>query len=295
MFVVLVLLANALIVSFVTGGVSAAELQSTFYLAFFIHAGFSLYDGSFSRRRTVTWLLLIIAWLASELAAFFGYVLPWGQMHFWLATMVTNVLPSAFAGKFFELFMRNPQSNLFSAVEPLILLLLLTVDLAVMHWGQWRGRSLVKLGIFLTTAVAAALLLGFAEGALVGPSTSGAPDLGAYPTPAYIVPAWYTLPLFALLRAIPNKLAGVVLVFAAMAAPLIWPWMRADDLRVGPMRKAWLLICLSQAAVWIGLGYLGSRPPEPPAIYIAQALAVLYLASFLAWPPFLHRMAARKR
>lgn len=290
LFVVLVVLANLAIVSLITGAVSATELESTFYLAFFIHAGFSLYDGSFNRRRTVTWLLLMTTWSGSELAAFFGYVLPWGQIMFWLATMVTNTLP--FTGKLFEPFMRNP--GLSSAIWPLILLLLLAVDLAVMHWERWRGRSLVQAGSFLATAVAAALLLGFAESTLVGPSTTSLPDLGSYPAPAKIVPAWYELPFYALLRATPNKLAGVVLMYAAMAAPLIWPWMRADDLPAGPMRWAWLLLCLTQAAVWVGLGYLGSRPPVPPQLYIAQALAVLYFAFFLAWPPFLHRMAAGK-
>jgi quinol-cytochrome oxidoreductase complex cytochrome b subunit len=297
LFVVLVILANLVVAGLIKGGVSAAELQSTFYLAFFIHVGFSLYDGSFDGRRTVTWLLLIVAWFGAELAGFLGYVLLWGQITLWLASMVSNVLPSPFAEKFFELFAGGRQPGLFAAwpvTWPGLLLLFLAIDLAVMHWERWRGRPLVQLGMFLATAVAAALLLGFVAAALVGHSTTGVPDSGAYPTPAHILPAWNALPFYALLRAIPNKLAGIVLAFAAMAVPLIWPWMRADDLRVGPVRKVWLLLCLTQAAVWIGLGYLGSLPPKPPEIYIAQALAVAYLAFFLVWPPLLHRVARQR-
>lgn len=290
----LVILANPLVAGLITGGVSAAELQSTFYLAFFIHVGFSLYDGSFEGRRTVTWLLLIVAWFGAELATFLGYIFPWGHISFWLATRITAILPSAFAEKFYVLFGGSFQSDLSSVVWPSILLLLLAADLALMHRESWRSRTLIQLGMFLATAVAAALLLGFVTAALVGHSTTGVPDSGAYPRPAHILPAWNALPFYALLRAIPNKLAGVALVFAAMAVPLIWPWMRADDLRVGPVRKVWLLLCLTQAAVWICLGYLGSLPPKPPEIYIAQALAVAYLAFFLVWPPLLHQVARQR-
>lgn len=292
LFVVLVVLGNLLIVSLLAGMASPAGLESTFYLAFFIHVGFSLYDGSFSAARTVTWLILIAAWFGAELAAFLGYVIPWGQIGFWLMLVMTKLLPSP--GKLFELFARNLQPGSSLAIWTWVLLLLLTLDLAVMHWGRWRGKSFIQIGMYLVTAAAAALLLGFAESALIGSSTTASP-VGPYSTPAHIVPAWYELPFFALLRSVPNKLAGVVLMFAAMATPMIWPWMRADDVRTGPMRRVWILLCLIQAMVWFALGYLGSRPPDPPQVYYAQALAVFNFAFFLVFPPLLGRLAAGRK
>lgn len=205
--------------------------------------------------------------------------------------VMTNLLPSA--GRLFEPFARNLQPGSSLAIWTWVLLLLLTLDLAVMHWGRWRGKSFV-IGMYLVTAAAAALLLGFTESALIGSSTTGSP-VGPYPTPAHIVPAWYELPFFALLRSVPNKLAGVVLMFAAMATPMIWPWMRADDVRTGPMRRVWILLCLIQAMVWFALGYLGSRPPDPQQVYFARALAASNFAFFLAFPPLLGRLAAARK
>jgi ubiquinol-cytochrome c reductase cytochrome b subunit len=104
------------------------------------------------------------------------------------------------------------------------------------------------------------------------------------------LPPWHELPFYALLRAVPNKLGGVLLMFAAVLVPMIWPWMRADLLRMGPMRRVWALFCLALAAVWIALGYLGSRPPEGALLPAAQALAVFYFAFFLIVPPVLRKI-----
>jgi quinol-cytochrome oxidoreductase complex cytochrome b subunit len=110
-----------------------------------------------------------------------------------------------------------------------------------------------------------------------------------------IIPPWQMLPFYAVLRSIPNKLLGVVATFAAMAVPIIWPWVGADVLRKGPMRRIWLLLCVSFAAVWIGLTYLGSRSPDPGVILQSQALTVLYFAFFIVAPPLLGKLAGERR
>jgi quinol-cytochrome oxidoreductase complex cytochrome b subunit len=295
LFLVLVVLINGL---FLPGSASSTELLTTFYLASFLHAGFTFYDGRFDALRTATWLLLGVAWAGPEIAGFFGYGLIWVQFKFWLVTWLTNLLAALpIAGeRLAEWCWRTIQRiGEVPAPSPILLLLLLGFDIAVMHQEAWRKSSLMRIVIFLAAACAGALILGLAVGAITGaaPRAQDMADIGGLPTPPKIVPDWYFLPLYSLLRSIPDKLAGVAVMFAAMAVPLAWPWMRADQLRTGPTRWVWLLLCIAQAAIWICLGYLGSRPPDPFGIQAARVLAVLYFAFFLAWPPLLRRVALK--
>jgi ubiquinol-cytochrome c reductase cytochrome b/c1 subunit len=287
LFLVLVVLINGLILP---GSASPADLMATFYLAFFIHAGFTLYGGRVSAVRTATWLFLVVAWAGSEIAGFFGYLLPWGQLTFWLASQLAALWV---VGEMLAWLTAHIAVHGAPALGPILLLCLLSLDIAAGHLDDWRKRSPAQIGVFLAAAAAGAVALALAAGALIGRAAPGGPDMGALLTPAKIIPSWYELPFYALLRAMPDKLAGVVVTFAAMVVPIVWPWMRADMLRIGPMRRTWLLLCLALAAVWIGLGWLGSRPPDPPSIHAAQALAVFYFAFFLVWPPLFHKIARR--
>jgi ubiquinol-cytochrome c reductase cytochrome b/c1 subunit len=298
LFLVLVVLSNGL---FLPGSASSANLLSTFYLASFLHAGFTFYDGRFDALRTTTWLVLASAWAGAEIAEFLGYTLIWLQFKFWLVTWVTNLLAAVpVAGeRLAEGFVRSIQPiSEVPAPSPILLLFLLGLDIAVMHREAWRNSSFLRTGIFLAMAAAGAFILGLAAGVLHGnsaPIAHDMVDIGTLPAPPKIVPEWYFLPFYALLRSIPDKLAGAVLTFAAMAVPLIWPWMGADILRKGSTRWVWLLLCIIQAAIWIGLGYLGSRPPDPLAVQASRVLAVLYFVFFLVWPPMLRQFALRER
>jgi ubiquinol-cytochrome c reductase cytochrome b subunit len=300
LFLVLVVLINGL---FLPGSASFSNLLTAFYLAAFIHAGFTLYDGSFTALRTVTWLLLAAVWAGTEIAAFFGYALIWGQFKFWIVTLLTNLLAALpVAGeRLAEAFWKNIQwIGQVSEPWPVLLLLLLSLDVSVMHHEAWRRSSLLRITIFLAAACAVALILGLAAGTVISsigslaPGTHELAGIGALPAPSKIVPDWYFLPYYALLRAVPVKLAGVAVMFAAMAVPLAWPWMGADVLRKGSTRWVWLSLCISQAAIWIGLAYLGSRPPDLPVIQAARVLGVLYFAFFLAWPPLLRKIALNR-
>jgi quinol-cytochrome oxidoreductase complex cytochrome b subunit len=288
LFLVLLILVPGLIVVLVNGptlpgSTSAMALTATFYLALFIHVGFTIYDGSFSALRTVTWLLLIGAWAGSELATFSRFTLPWGQFASWLTTV--PLIGEMLAGWF--------RGNTPSMFAPALPLLVLSLDIIAMHYDDWRKCSLLQIVVFPVAVGAAAIVLGLALDAGMNPSASNSPDFnspGFGPDSFPILPPWYVLPFYTLLRAVPNKLGGVLLMIAAMLIPMIWPWMRTDLLRKGPMRRAWTLFCLALAAVWIALGYLGSRPPEGASLAAAQALAVLYFAFFLIVPPVLRKI-----
>jgi ubiquinol-cytochrome c reductase cytochrome b/c1 subunit len=283
LFLVLVVLANGLILP---GSASAMELAATFYLAFFIHAGFTIYDGRFGSLRTATWLLLIAVWACSELGAFFGFILPSGQFAFWLASI--PLVGEVLAG-----WLQSDHGAMRRglAVSPVLALLLLGLDIAVMHYDDWRRRPVLQIAIFLAAVGAATIILGVALGAVMDHTASSGRDAQVSSFP--IVPPWYMLPFYALLRAVPDKLGGVLLMFGSMFVLMIWPWMRADLLRAGPARRIWSLLCLTLAADWIGLVYAGSFPPAGAAIHAAQALAIFYFAFFLVLPPVLAKTARK--
>ncbi len=293
LFLVLAILFNGLIYP---GSPFGGNAAGTFYLIFFVHAGFTFYDGRFSRLRTVTWLLLtgLLAWL--PLSLFLGYSLVWGNLSYWLVTVLTSLLPD-------PMVLWDPDYSgswlwirwIFQAVAVIIALLplaLLCLDIAVMHYDSWRRVPKWRAALFVAFAGLGGLVLGVLLGM---PAPQPAPVM-THPlqTPAHIVPEWHRLPHYAILRAIPSKLGGVIAMFCAMFLPLLWPWMRADALRTGPLRRLWALLCLLLAAAWIGLGYLGALPAEGAALYTTRALMVYYFAFFLILPPILHRIARRR-
>lgn len=276
LFVVLVILFNGL-APFPSLS-PPTEWMATFYLAFFVHAGVSLYLGIAGSLRTATWLLLIATWAGSELIGFAGYVLPWGMMAYWLAGIPVI---GTMAGWLSD-----------SGLWPMLVFLpwsvpaivLLGFDLAVMHHPAWRGRPFRLFAAMVIGAGAAAIAPAWLLSGLLpasAPTPSG-PD---------ILPSWHTLPLYTVLRAVSGKLAGVIVVFAALIVPLIWPWVRADALRIGPVRWAWRLSCVALAATWLGLGYLGTLPPDGTALLAARAGTAYYFAFFLLIPFILLRLS----
>lgn len=280
LFLVLVILINGLLVP---RSLAATGLLGTFYLAFSVHTCFTLYDGRFSAGRTLTWSLLIGAWVVSQIAAFFSFTVPAGQLAFWLAQFPIVGMPLGAA------LARG--AAWLPPLGPVVLLLFLGLDVAVMHGLTRRPRSMISIGITEIAASVAALILGvagFLAERLAG-SREQAGTAGSFP----IIPPWQVLPFYAVLRSIPNKLIGLLVTLAAMLLPLIWPWMGADVLRTGARRRVWAVLCAAFALVWIALAYLGSRTPEPPVILASQVLAAGYFAFFLVAPPVLRALARK--
>lgn len=275
LFLVIALFAN-LAFAAVTGEMSARALLWGFYLIAFVHIGATLYAGAFDRARTFTWLLLILGWTLVECASFARYVVPTGQFLFWLASS------APWAVSILELLAAAP------SLVPLILLAVLVVDVVFAHRRRWHAGSWQGLAILVMAAVMAGIVLAFAL-----------PSLPPKPQPVSpltfdALPSWHLLPFYAILRAMPDKTVSLIVAFAAIALPALWPWMRAESLRVGTMRWIWLLAWLLFVAAFLGLGYLGAQSAEGTAITVAQALTAYYFAFLLIIPPALRRLGASR-
>ena len=251
-----------------------SAILGTFYLALFIHIGFTLYCGGFPPWRSATWLMLIAAWIGAECLAFASYVAPWGQLGFWLEGHPT--LGGLLRGW--------PTPH-----WPLLALALLGLDLVAANYARWRAGSWQSLAVFVLAAFLAALALGWLA-ALLFPAAAA---LQAAQPELRIAPDWYTLPFYAMLRAVPWKLAGVILALASVFPLFLWPWAGAEALRRGPLGRIWLLACLLLAAAWIGLVILASRSPEDDILLATRLLTAFYFAFFLGLVPLLHRLACR--
>lgn len=284
----LVLVALGLVELAVTGALGLGmDSDSAFFLLFYIHLGISLYDGRFGRWRTVTWVLLVAVAAGLQLAEFLAYVLPWGQIEFWLTS---TLAPLPLIGPMLQGDDPSLQAALAEAgrVLPFAVLALDLVALFAETRREWSpGRWL----LFLLVGIAAYGALGLALDALVPSPSADMPGNADLLAP--ILPPWSALPFYAVLRAVPSKTGGVIAALALLWLPILWPWMRANALRLGPMRWPWRLLCLALAAAWIGLGHLGAQPPEPSGILGAQALTVAVFAFFLLGPPVLRRLAGR--
>ena len=275
LFIVLAIVANGLIVPglMYPGLITASILVATFHLALFAHVVLALYVGAFGALRTATWTLLISARAGSEIATLAGFVLPWMHPPWPAQLPIVGDLRAVSA-----------------ALWPSLLLLILGLDVAVAHGEGWRRRSLAQIAVFLVAVIATAIAVSLVLSWFVPASAPSETRHGQYDAFA-VVPAWHALPLYALLRAMPDKLGGVIVMCAALLVPMIGPWMRADILRTGRTRWTWRLLSAMLGASWIGLGFLGTQPREGLALHAAQILAIFYFAYFLVLPIALHRIA----
>jgi ubiquinol-cytochrome c reductase cytochrome b/c1 subunit len=261
------------------------RLMSTFYLALFVHIGFSIYLGTFTRVRTLTWVLLILAWIVGEFFGFAGYILPWGQLSFWLAASFPWLEPVSTS------LSKMPVS---ADMGLILLFLLLGFDLMAAHLALWRTRGLLVFVSFAFVVFGAALSLRLLVSHSIPSAEHIDPAADLNPlTPPAIVPEWYVLPFYALLRAMPWKIGGVVIAFAAALVPLIWPWVGAQVFRVGWLGKIWCVLCVQLAAVWIGLGMLGASRLDDNVVVMTRLSAVFYFGFFLI-VPFIMRSLSRR-
>ena len=293
-----------------------ANGASMFFLAVYIHIFRSLYYGSYKSPREVIWIIGMIIYLLMMMTAFMGYVLPWGQMSFWGATVITSLfsaIPLIGEGITNWLWggyaVANPTLTRFFSLHYLLPFLIL--GLVILHiWAlhipgnnnpigidiKKSSKDTVPFHPYIVIKDLFALLMFlilFAFFVFYSPNILGHSDnyIEANPlvTPSHIVPEWYLLPFYAILRSVPDKLLGVVAMFASIFVLVILPWLDTSKIRSAVFRPMyrqfyWILII----DVFL-LGYMGAMPAEGTYLLIARVATSYYFIHFLIILPILGR------
>lgn len=288
-----------------------ANGASMFFVAVYLHIFRALYYGSYKAPREVLYILGVIIYLLMMATAFLGYTLPWGQMSYWGATVITNILAAIpLVGDTIQNLLwggysvGNPTLNRFFSLH--YLLPFMIAGVVVLHiWalhvtGQnnptgipiksskdavaFTPYATVK-DVFATMVFA----IFFAYWVFYQPGYLGHADnyVPANPavTPAHIVPEWYFLPFYAILRAIPDKLAGVILMFGAVLILAFAPWLDTSRVRSTNYRPIYKWFFWLFVLDCILLGWLGAKPPEGGYVVAARLATVYYFAHFLLVMP----------
>lgn len=291
-----------------------ANGASMFFMVVYIHMFRGLYYGSYASPREFLWCIGVIILLLMIITAFIGYVLPWGQMSFWGATVITS-LASAIpvVGDTIVTWLwggfsvDNATLNRFYSLHyllPFIIAGASLVHIAALHqYGSnnplGTNASVDKVTFYpyfyvkdLVGWMAFAVV--FSVFVFFYPNAMGHPDnyIPANPmsTPAHIVPEWYFLWVYAILRSIPNKLGGVAAIALVFISLLALPFVNSSQVRSSafrPLHKKvfWLLVADCIILVWIG-----QEPVEDPYILIGQLASVYFFVYFLIFMPFLGKL-----
>ena len=296
---------------------------SMFFLAVYMHIFRGLYYGSYKAPRELLWILGVVIYLLMMAAAFLGYVLPWGQMSFWGATVITELFGALplIGGPVTEWLwggfsVGNATLNRFFSLHYLIPFLIAGV-VGLHIWALHVPGNNNPTGLTAKTSndtlpfhpyytvkdgfAIVVFLLIFAFFVFYWPDALGHADnyIEADPlvTPAHIVPEWYLLPFYAILRAVPDKLGGVILMFGAIGVLFILPWLdtsRVRSMRYRPVAK-WFFAFFVVAC--LGLGWAGAELPDNKVpvlgaigvdfLLLGRVLTLYYFAYFLVILPVL--------
>jgi len=286
---------------------------SFFFIAVYIHMFRGMYYGSYKAPREVIWMIGVIIYLIMMATAFMGYVLPWGQMSFWGAKVITNLFSAIpFVGDSVTTWLwggysvDNPTLNRFFSLHYLLPFVLAGV-VALHIWALHVPGNNNPTGIsvkgpqdtvpfhpYYTMKDGFAIicfLFVYALFVFYLPNYLGDPVNYAMAnplsTPAHIKPEWYYLPFYAILRSIPDKLFGVIAMFSSIAILLFLPWLDTSRVRSGKYRPIFKLEFWVFAVVCVALGFIGSKPPEGSYVMWGQILTVYYFAHFIIFLPLM--------
>lgn len=286
---------------------------SMFFVAVYLHIFRGLYYGSYKHPRELLWQIGIVIFILMMATAFMGYVLPWGQMSYWGATVITNLFSaipvigeSIVTWLWGGFSVDNPTLNRFFSLHYLLPFIIVGVVLfhiiALHQHGSnnpkgidvkapedtipfhpyYTIKDLFGFGIYF---------LIFAFFIFYEPNYLGHPDnyIPANPlvTPAHIVPEWYFLPFYAILRAIPSKLGGVICMFSAIGILFFLPWIDSSKVRSANYRPMYRIAFWLFVVDCLMLGYIGGQPPEGAYIPIGRAVTAYYFFHFLILLPLI--------
>jgi ubiquinol-cytochrome c reductase cytochrome b subunit len=325
-----------------------ANGASMFFLAVYIHIFRGLYYGSYKQPRELLWILGVLIFLLMMATAFMGYVLPWGQMSFWAATVITNLFSAipvigepvvSFLWGGFSV--DNPTLTRFFALHyllPFVILGVVMLHIAALHIVGSNNplgiepksdKDTIPFSPYYTSKDmfgTCIFLMLYAAFVFWMPNALGHPDnyIPANPmvTPPHIVPEWYFLPYYAILRSftidigipftgivlISSKLGGVILMFLSIAIYFVLPWLDKSTVRSARFRPMYRIAFWLLLIDGIFLGYLGSKPAEGWYVPASQLATFYYFAHFfiliplinkyektLPLPPSIHEAVAAKK
>lgn len=294
-----------------------ANGASMFFIVVFLHIFRGLYYGSYAYPREHLWCSGVLILFLMMATGFIGYVLPWGQMSFWGATVITNLISALpFVGEpivewvWGGFSVDNPTLNRFFSLHytlPFVIAALSLVHLALLHLEgssnplgvDTTGDKIPFYPYFYVKDLFGFLLMMvvFMVFVFFYPNTLGHPDnyIPANPmvTPAHIVPEWYFLPFYAILRSIPHKLGGVIAMFAAIAGLALLPFINTSEVRSSAFRPIfrkffWLFVvdCLI-------LGWIGQNVVEYPYVEVGQVATAYYFFFLFVVIPVLGRLESK--
>ena len=291
-----------------------ANGSSMFFLAVYIHIFRALFYGSYKAPREMIWIIGMLIYMLMMATAFMGYVLPWGQMSFWAATVITNLFSAIpLVGESITSWLwggyavGSPTLTRFFSLHYLFPFLIF--GLVILHiWAlhipgnnnpvgidiKKPSKETVPFHPYIVIKDFYALLIFliiFSGFVFFVPNVLGHPDnyIEANPmvTPSHIVPEWYLLPFYAILRSVPDKLGGVVVMFAAVFILMFLPWLDTSKVRSAvfrPLYKVFFWILVIDVIV---LGYIGANPPEGMYLIIGRIATIYYFAHFILIMPLL--------
>jgi quinol-cytochrome oxidoreductase complex cytochrome b subunit len=307
-----------------------ANGASMFFVAVYIHIIRNLYYGSYKAPREVLWILGCVIYLLMMATAFMGYVLPWGQMSFHGAVVITNLFGALpIVGEPITTWLwggfavDNPTLNRFFSLHYLLPFMIAGV-VGLHIWALHVPGNNNPTGVNVKSkedtvpfhpyytvkdgfAIVVFMIL-FASFVFYNPNVLNHADnyTPANPlvTPAHIVPEWYFLPFYAILRAVPDKLTGVLMMFAAIGVLFVLPWLdtsKVRSMRYRPTARLYFFIFILACLV---LGFCGARLPDDPVIpglvsfqlfdaqvnsfvWLSRIAALYYFAYFLVITPIL--------
>jgi len=287
-----------------------ANGASMFFIVVYVHLFRGLYYGSYLYPRALLWISGVIILLLMIITAFMGYVLPWGQMSFWGATVITNLFSAIpYIGQDVVLWLWGGYSidnatltRFFSLhyLLPFLIVALVVIHLIILHEVgsnnplgiSFKGLDAVPFTpyyIIKDLFGVVGFLAFFAFFVFFFPNILGHPDnyIPANPmvTPPHIVPEWYFLPFYAILRSIPDKLFGVLAMLAAIVVLVVIPFIHKPfvrSLQFRPLSRVLFWFFFADCAI---LCWIGSKPVEFPFVEIGQLATVFYFLYFLFFVP----------
>ena len=286
-----------------------ANVASFFFIFVYAHIARGLYYGSYKSPRVLLWSIGVIILIVMMATAFLGYVLPYGQMSLWGATVITNLLSAipVFGQDLVELIwggfsVSNATLNRFFSLHyllPFLLAALVVAHLIALHThgsnnpngisGNGDRYAFHPYFIFKDLVTILFFFLVLSIMVFYYPNFLGHSDnyIPANPmqTPASIVPEWYLLPFYAILRSIPNKLLGVIAMFGSLLILLVLPYTDLSRVRGNQFKPFMKFAFWFFVVDFIILMWIGSQHPNSPYVEIGQIATAFYFAWFLIIVP----------